>query len=164
MNNNTPTSLLKLNQVHRANIEKKLAHRLESARAKGNQDLIKVLETERQLLQWQTHTLNWCYSMGFSLKSPATPPTPRALRTQCHSALFFIFVPGFYITLHYCNMAVGKIWGFFWIILWGLFYHKLRIKKAQNNIVNQCPIESHWLTVDSSQVKSKIMGWGFSTI
>ncbi|MDE5075238.1 MAG: hypothetical protein O4749_03910 [Trichodesmium sp. St5_bin2_1] len=58
MNNNTPTSLLKLNQVHRANIEKKLAHRLESARAKGNQDLIKVLETERQLLQWQTHTLN----------------------------------------------------------------------------------------------------------
>ncbi|NEQ36358.1 MAG: hypothetical protein F6K40_08735 [Okeania sp. SIO3I5] len=50
MNRNTPKSLVKLNEVHRANIEKRLAHRLEAARAKGNQNLVKILEAERQLL------------------------------------------------------------------------------------------------------------------
>ena len=50
MNKNTPKSLVKLDKVHKANIEKKLAHRLEAARAKGNQDLVKILEAEKQLL------------------------------------------------------------------------------------------------------------------
>ncbi len=51
MNRNTPKSLVKLNEVHRANIEKRLAHRLEAARAKGNHNLVKILEAERQLLE-----------------------------------------------------------------------------------------------------------------
>ncbi|MDJ0556460.1 MAG: hypothetical protein QNJ68_18870 [Microcoleaceae cyanobacterium MO_207.B10] len=50
MNRNSPKSLVKLNQVHKANIEKRLAHRLEAARSKGDQDLIKSLEAERQEL------------------------------------------------------------------------------------------------------------------
>ncbi|MGB3511275.1 MAG: hypothetical protein WBA93_18970 [Microcoleaceae cyanobacterium] len=50
LNINTPKSLIKLNQVHRANIEKKLAHRLEAARSKGDLDLLKSLELERQQL------------------------------------------------------------------------------------------------------------------
>ncbi len=51
MNKNSPKSLVKLNEVHKVNIEKRLAHRLEAARAKGNQDLVKALESERQLLE-----------------------------------------------------------------------------------------------------------------
>ncbi|NEP08602.1 MAG: hypothetical protein F6K25_27325 [Okeania sp. SIO2G4] len=51
MNKNSPKSLVKLNEVHKANIEKRLAHRLEAARSKGNQDLVKALESERQLLE-----------------------------------------------------------------------------------------------------------------
>ncbi|MCL2930767.1 MAG: hypothetical protein MGG11_00210 [Trichodesmium sp. MAG_R03] len=51
MNKNTPKSLVKLDEIHKANIEKKLAHRLEAARAKGNQDLVKILEAEKQLLE-----------------------------------------------------------------------------------------------------------------
>ncbi|NEN92182.1 MULTISPECIES: hypothetical protein [unclassified Okeania] len=50
MNKNSPKSLVKLNEVHKVNIEKRLAHRLEAARAKGNQNLVKALESERQLL------------------------------------------------------------------------------------------------------------------
>ena len=51
MNRNTPKSLVKLNEVHRANIEKRLAHRLEAAIAKGNHNLVKILKVERQLLE-----------------------------------------------------------------------------------------------------------------
>ena len=51
MNKNTPKSLVKLDEIHKANIEKKLAHRLEAAIAKGNQDLVKILEAEKQLLE-----------------------------------------------------------------------------------------------------------------
>ena len=51
MNINTPKSLVKLNEVHRANVEKRLAHRLEAARAKGNHNLVKILEAERQLIE-----------------------------------------------------------------------------------------------------------------
>ena len=50
MNRNTPKSLIKLKEIHRANIEKKLAHRLEAARSKGDEDLVKSLEAERQQL------------------------------------------------------------------------------------------------------------------
>ncbi len=50
MNKNTPKSLIKLNEVHRVNIEKRLAHRLEVARAKGDSDLVKKIEEEKQLL------------------------------------------------------------------------------------------------------------------
>ena len=38
MNRNTPKSLVKLNELHKANIEKRLAHRLEAARVKGDKD------------------------------------------------------------------------------------------------------------------------------
>jgi len=50
MNKNTSKSLVELNEVHKANIEKKLAHRLEVARTKGNENLVKTLEAEKQLL------------------------------------------------------------------------------------------------------------------
>ncbi|MCL2923654.1 MAG: hypothetical protein MGF17_03245 [Trichodesmium sp. MAG_R04] len=50
LNTNTPKSSVKLNEVHKANIERKLAHRLEVARNKGNENLVKTLEAEKQLL------------------------------------------------------------------------------------------------------------------
>ncbi|MEB3342526.1 MAG: hypothetical protein VKJ25_17445 [Okeania sp.] len=50
MNRNTPKSLVNLNQVHKENLKKRLTHRLEAARAKGNQDLVQMLEAEKQLL------------------------------------------------------------------------------------------------------------------
>ncbi len=36
-----------LSQTHRANIQKRLEHRIEVARAKGDQDLVRLLEAER---------------------------------------------------------------------------------------------------------------------
>lgn len=40
-----------LTQTHRANLQKRLEHRLEVARAKGDHNLIQLLEAERQQLQ-----------------------------------------------------------------------------------------------------------------
>jgi hypothetical protein len=37
-------------ETHRANIHKQLMHRLEVARANGNQDLVRVLEDEMRQL------------------------------------------------------------------------------------------------------------------
>lgn len=39
-----------LAQTHRANIQKRLEHRLEVARAKGDLNLIRLLEAEREQL------------------------------------------------------------------------------------------------------------------
>ena len=37
----------KLSQTHRANIQKRLEHRIEVARAKGDNNLVRLLEAER---------------------------------------------------------------------------------------------------------------------
>jgi len=37
-------------ETHRANIQKQLMHRLEVARANGNQDLVRILEDEMRQL------------------------------------------------------------------------------------------------------------------
>ncbi len=46
MNKNTRKSLSKLNEVHKANLAKRMQHRLEVARAKGDENLIQALEAE----------------------------------------------------------------------------------------------------------------------
>ena len=43
---NTPQSLQKVAESHRANIQRSLEHRLQVARAKGDKDLIMQLEAE----------------------------------------------------------------------------------------------------------------------
>ncbi|MDQ2100365.1 MAG: hypothetical protein QQW96_22285 [Tychonema bourrellyi B0820] len=40
----------KIAETHRANIQKQLTHRIEVARANGNQDLVRVLEEEMKQL------------------------------------------------------------------------------------------------------------------
>lgn len=40
----------KIAETHRANIQKQLVHRIEVARASGNQDLVRVLEAEMKQL------------------------------------------------------------------------------------------------------------------
>lgn len=50
MNRNSRKSVAKLNEVHRANLEKRLQHRLEVARVKGDENLIRALEAEMRLL------------------------------------------------------------------------------------------------------------------
>ncbi len=40
----------KIAETHRSNIQKQLAHRIEVARANGNQDLVRVLEAEMKQL------------------------------------------------------------------------------------------------------------------
>lgn len=50
MNRNRREELQKTAETHRANIEKRLQHRLEVARAKGDQNLIRLLEAEMQQL------------------------------------------------------------------------------------------------------------------
>ncbi len=50
LNKNLRNNSAKVSEVHRANIQKRLEHRLEVARANGDQNLIRVLENElRQL-------------------------------------------------------------------------------------------------------------------
>lgn len=50
LNKNSRNSATKVSEVHRANIQKRLEHRLEVARANGDQNLVRVLENElRQL-------------------------------------------------------------------------------------------------------------------
>ncbi len=49
MNNNTRKSLSKLNEVHKANLEKRMQHRLEVARSKGDENLIRALEAEMRV-------------------------------------------------------------------------------------------------------------------
>ncbi len=52
MNKNSKNSS-QLAQTHRANIQKRLEHRLEIARAKGDQNLVRLLEAEKEQLLWQ---------------------------------------------------------------------------------------------------------------
>ncbi|MBE9094012.1 hypothetical protein [Tychonema sp. LEGE 07203] len=49
MNTNSK-NVRKVAETHRANIHKQLMHRIEVARASGNQDLIRVLEEEMKQL------------------------------------------------------------------------------------------------------------------
>ena len=51
MNKNSKNSS-QLAQTHRANIQKRLEHRLEIARAKGDQNLVRLLEAEKEQLLW----------------------------------------------------------------------------------------------------------------
>jgi hypothetical protein len=46
MNQNRLQSVSKSREAHRANIQKSLEHRLQVARAKGDEQLIRQLETE----------------------------------------------------------------------------------------------------------------------
>jgi len=46
MNRNTQVNLKKIAETHRANIRKTLHHRLEVARAKGDENLVRQLEQE----------------------------------------------------------------------------------------------------------------------
>ncbi len=46
LNTNLRKNSIKLSDVHRANIQKRLEHRLEVARANGDENLIRVLEAE----------------------------------------------------------------------------------------------------------------------
>lgn len=50
MNRNRREELLRTAETHRANIQKRLQHRLEVARAKGDENLIRLLEAEMQQL------------------------------------------------------------------------------------------------------------------
>ncbi|MGB3536461.1 MAG: hypothetical protein WBA13_23450 [Microcoleaceae cyanobacterium] len=40
----------KLSEVHRSNLQKRLEHRLAVAKAKGNEDLVRALESEMEKL------------------------------------------------------------------------------------------------------------------
>ena len=53
MNKNTRKSASKLNEVHKANLAKRMQHRLEVARAKGDRDLIEALEAEMRVSNLQ---------------------------------------------------------------------------------------------------------------
>ncbi len=46
LNKNLLRNSVKLSDVHRANIQKRLEHRLEVARANGDENLIRALEAE----------------------------------------------------------------------------------------------------------------------
>ncbi|WP_437126747.1 arginine synthesis PII-interacting regulator PirA [Planktothrix tepida] len=46
MNKNSRRNSVKLSDVHRANIQKRLEHRLEVARTNGDENLIRLLEAE----------------------------------------------------------------------------------------------------------------------
>lgn len=48
INKNFRKEVSKLSQTHRANIQKRLEHRLEVARANGDQNLVRMLEAEMQ--------------------------------------------------------------------------------------------------------------------
>jgi hypothetical protein len=48
--NSSRQNVRKIAETHRANIQKQLAHRIEVARASGNQDLVRVLEEEMKHL------------------------------------------------------------------------------------------------------------------
>ena len=50
MNKNRREDLKRTAEIHRANIQKRLQHRLEVARANGNQDLVEQLEAEMRQL------------------------------------------------------------------------------------------------------------------
>ncbi len=50
MNKNRREDLKRTAEIHRANIQKRLQHRLEVARANGDQELIRQLEAEMQQL------------------------------------------------------------------------------------------------------------------
>ncbi|CUR33392.1 conserved hypothetical protein [Planktothrix tepida PCC 9214] len=46
LNKNSRRNSVKLSDVHRANIQKRLEHRLEVARTNGDENLIRLLEAE----------------------------------------------------------------------------------------------------------------------
>ena len=46
MNRNRQKTLTEVSQLHRANMQKNLQRRLEAARAKGDEQLIRLLEAE----------------------------------------------------------------------------------------------------------------------
>lgn len=46
MNKDFRKEVNQLSQTHRANIQKRLEHRLEVARAKGDENLVRMLEAE----------------------------------------------------------------------------------------------------------------------
>ncbi|WP_293133032.1 hypothetical protein [Microcoleus sp. bin38.metabat.b11b12b14.051] len=48
--NTNRQNVRKIAETHRANIQKQLTHRIEVARASGNQDLVRVLEEEMKQL------------------------------------------------------------------------------------------------------------------
>lgn len=48
MNRRTLQSFQKASQMHRANIQKSLEHRLQVARAKGDETLLRQLEAEKE--------------------------------------------------------------------------------------------------------------------
>jgi hypothetical protein len=48
--NTNRQNVKKIAETHRANIQKQLLHRIEVARASGNQDLVRVLEDEMRQL------------------------------------------------------------------------------------------------------------------
>ncbi|MEO6861191.1 MAG: hypothetical protein ABI180_06580 [Microcoleus sp.] len=48
--NTNRQNVQKIAETHRANIHKQLIHRIEVARASGNQDLVRVLEDEMKQL------------------------------------------------------------------------------------------------------------------
>lgn len=50
MNRNRQETLKKVAATHRANLEKNLQHRLEVARAKGDENLVRMLEAEANYL------------------------------------------------------------------------------------------------------------------
>ena len=50
MNINRQDTLKKASAIHRANLQKNLQHRLEIARAKGDEKLIQLLEAEANYL------------------------------------------------------------------------------------------------------------------
>ncbi|NJK39783.1 MAG: hypothetical protein HC825_00975 [Oscillatoriales cyanobacterium RM1_1_9] len=48
MNRNSRKATTKVSETHRVNLQKRLEHRLEVARAKGDADLVRVLEAEME--------------------------------------------------------------------------------------------------------------------
>ncbi|MGL5083294.1 MAG: arginine synthesis PII-interacting regulator PirA [Microcoleaceae cyanobacterium] len=50
MNRNIRKTAKQVSETHRANIQKRLEHRLAVAKAKGNEELVRLLEAEMQQL------------------------------------------------------------------------------------------------------------------
>lgn len=50
MNKNSQRNATKVSEVHRANLQKRLMHRMEVARANGDENLIRLLEDEMRQL------------------------------------------------------------------------------------------------------------------
>ena len=50
MNKNSHRSLTRVSEVHRANLQKRLLHRMEVARSNGDENLIRILEDEMRQL------------------------------------------------------------------------------------------------------------------